>query len=955
MYSVSADYLTALASPVARFKLSGTVGSTSFTEDNIVQGTFSINNNVSEGYEIKLGSVYIGQLKATFTGLNIARGGWLGKKITVSEGLQLADETYEYVPLGIFTIAEANHTLEGVEVIAYDNMTLLDKRFGGGQTNGKAYALLSMACSECNLSLGMTQVQVEALTNGNTTLYLYDANDIETWRDFVSWVAQTLVCVATIARDGKLVLRKYSTTSAKTIDESHRFTGCSFSDYAVKYTGCYVTVQEEGLSRYKAASPDDGLTINLGANPFMQLSGGDLLQQAVITDFASVSLVPFNAKMIGGAIYDLCDCLTFSGGIANGAVVGVMSYTYSYNRGYSIEGYGKNPDLANARSKTDKDITGLIGEVDADKPRIFAYTNADAITIADGAEETVAYIHIVAKKNARLVLQLECNHTAETTETEGVSSYTNTDLNITGKIYVNNVQESFSPVEVEQDGVQGFFITHSFTVDEGGTEVQVDLSCAGGNISVAVGDIQAYVIGMGLSEFAMTDLVLGHLPTNLFQYGKVNYYGMVINGVFNDSSVIDKTDDCTVTPVEGTSIAGDAETVHFEAECEGFEVEFDAPVNPLFNVHGQLYGNIGSNPNNMPDYMEKTSDNIFAVWNRSGTDNGYKYANVGYTNIIIDADGVPTYQTIDSYWRVFFDQYNSADTLVDLLHDGHKYYADARIMPIERIEWFDLDDRTSGTITLTIHDPGTFSNPVTSIRCYRVNAYEASKAYLLDGYIVYPHLRVNGANGEKAVGYVEAGQSDLYLLKHDELDTAGTWFGNDVRARNDNGDLVIERAHFNTLSLITYTTICTIEGKGGTIYSGTDVVGDTDLIRIVLDNDLVVVNTTTGAYLVFSSSDDGYKYIQNRTFYDSALECYITMARDTTAQYTYRSHQMFFSYDLVTWFGGGYLAPVGYTDSFDLNTSTFMVKDGDVYVGAVSALQNGVVAFSLDVLVDIGA
>ena len=955
MYSVSADYLTALSAPVKKFRLTGSVGSYSFTQANIIENTFSIVNRVSEGSEVKLGSVYIGQLKATFTGLNIARGAWLGKVITVSEGLQLADESYEDVPLGIYTIAEANHTQEGVEVVAYDNMNKLDKMFSIGQTNGSPYALLSMACSACSLTLGMTENQIRALTNGTATLYLYDSNDIETYRDFVSWIAQTLCAVATISRDGKLVLRQYSTTSAATIDENHRFMGCSFSDYAVKYTGCYVNVLEDNLTRYAYSTPDDGLTINLGSNPFMQLTGGELLQQNLINAFATVSLVPFSATMLGGAIYDLCDCLTFSGGIANGAVVGIMSYAYSYNRGYKIEGYGKNPDLANARSKTDKDITGLIGEIDTDKPRIFAYTNADAITIADGGEQTVAYIHVVAKRGTRLALQLECNHTAVTTETEDASSYTNTDLLITSKIYVNNVQESFEPVETEQDGKQGLFVTHSFTVDEGGTEIQIDLACAGGNISVAVGDIQAYVIGMGLTDFVMTDLELGHLPTNLFNYGKVNYYGLVINGVFNDSSVVDKTDDCTITPVEGTAIAGDAQTVSFTATLEDFEVSFDAPVNPLFNVHGQLYGSIGSNPNNMPDYMEKTTNDIFAVWPRNGIDNGYKYAHVGYDNIVLDSDGIPTHQTIESYWRVFFDQYNSADNLVDLLHDGHKYYADARITPIEKIEWFDLDDQTSGTITLTIHDPGTFTNPVTSVRCYRVNAYEASRAYLLDGYIVYPHLRVNGPYGEKAVGYVEAGQSDLYLLKHDELDTDGTWFGNDVRVRNDNGDLVVERAHFNPLTLITYTTICTVEGKGGTIYSGTDVVGDTDLIRIVLANELVVVNTTTGAYLVFSSSDDGYKYIQNRTFYDSGFECYITMARDTEAQYTYRSHQMFFSYDLVTWYGGGYLAPVGYTDSFDLNTSTFMVKDGDVYVGAVSALQNGVVAFSLDVLVDIGA
>ena len=955
MYSVSQDYLDALDAPVQIYRITGTVGSTPFTKANIVQGKFKITNKVSEGSEVKIGSVYIGELRATFTGLGIARGAWLGKVITVSEGLLVAEDTYEDVPLGVFTIAEAKHTLEGVEVVAYDAMANFDKRFSIDQTNGKAFSLLSYACTKCGVTLKNTQAQIEALPNGNTTLYLAPENDIETFRDFVSWIAQTMASVATIGREGKLEIRQYSTTSDMSVDEQHRFSGCSFSDFAVKYTGCSVVRTEEGMTRYASVTPDDGLIYNLGSNPFFQGIDYSTLQQALINSFSTISLVPFSAQMLGGAIFDLCDCLTFTGGVAAGAVVGVMGYSYTYNGGYKVEGYGSNPDLANARSKVDKDISGLISQTDLDKPRIFAFTNAEAITIGDGQTKTVAYLHVVAKKKTRFVLQVEVNHTAETTETETSTAYGCTDLNITGKIYINNVLQDFSPVEVEQDGIQGYFITFTEEVPQEGTEVRVDLTCSGGNISVAIGDVEAYLMGPGFDDFKIESITVVSVPSNLFQYGTVNYYGLEVDGVFNDGSQTDITSGCTVTPSEGTAISGDAESVHFTVTYDDFTEEFDAPVNPLFKVHGQLYGSIGSNPNNMPDYMEKTTNDIFAVWPRNGIDNGYKYAHVGYDNIVLDSDGIPTHQTIESYWRVFFDQYNSADNLVDLLHDGHKYYADARIMPIEKIEWFDLSDRTSGTITLTIHDPGTFTNPVTSVRCYRVNAYEASRAYLLDGYIVYPHLRVNGAYGEKAVGYVEAGQSDLYLLKHDELDTLGTWFGNDVRARNDNGDLVIERAHFNPLTLITYTTICTVEGKGGTIYSGTDVVGDTDLIRIVLDNDLVVVNTTTGAYLVFSSSDEGYKYIQNRTFYDSELECYITMARDTTAQYTYRSHQMFFSYDLVTWFGGGYLAPVGYTDSFDLNSSTFMVKDGDVYVGAVSALQDGVKAFSLDILADIGA
>ena len=91
MYSVSQDYLDALDLPVRTYKLAGTIGGVSFDESNVL--SIEISNQVSEGSEIKLGSVYIGELTASFYGVTgIARGSWVGKTIVLSEGLMLADK-----------------------------------------------------------------------------------------------------------------------------------------------------------------------------------------------------------------------------------------------------------------------------------------------------------------------------------------------------------------------------------------------------------------------------------------------------------------------------------------------------------------------------------------------------------------------------------------------------------------------------------------------------------------------------------------------------------------------------------------------------------------------------------------------------------------------------------------------------------------------------------------------
>jgi hypothetical protein len=946
MYSVSADYLTALSAPVKKFRLTGSVGSVSFTQANIIENTFSIVNRVSEGSEVKLGSVYIGQLKATFTGLNIARGAWLGKVITVSEGLQLADESFEDVPLGIYTIAEANHTQEGVEVVAYDNMNKLDKRFGVGQTNGSPYALLSMACTACSLTLGMTENQIRALTNGTATLYLYDANDIETYRDFVSWIAQTLCAVATISRDGKLVLRQYSITSAATIDENHRFMGCSFSDYAVKYTGCYVTIQEEGLARYAGASPDDGLTVSLGANPFMQLTGGELLQQNLINAFATVSLVPFSATMLGGAIYDLCDCLTFSGGIANGAVVGIMSYAYSYNRGYKIEGYGKNPDLANARSKTDKDITGLIGEIDTDKPRIFAYTNADAITIADGGEQTVAYIHVVAKKGTRLALQLECNHTAVTTETETATAYTNTDLLITSKIYVNNVQESFSPVETEQDGKQGLFVTHSFTVDEGGTEIQIDLACAGGNISVAVGDIQAYVIGMGLTDFVMTDLELRHLPTNLFNYGTVNYYGLVINGVYNDSSTIDKTDDCTITPAEGVAIAGDAETVSFTATYEDFEVEFDAPVNSVFTFLRQNQGLVWASQ--YAGDIRDTSGGVLSTKSKVTQSQSAPYTKtytLSYQGIDFDADHRPTYSSRQGSWSSVYEVSTSAR--VGITEFGTKELVFCSLYDLADVKYFDYDTLSGGSMPIVIHDDPDYSGSRTVTKAW---IGDSGYIYELDGFLIFERFRLFASDSGSshsgwAYGIVTNGTLDIYFKQNSDA-----YFSNNGVIKGDkgfkyvNGTVDVYQLAFDTTNLFTATKVTTLSGTGLTALSVVYLVDGTSDLFVLTD--YTHYCTADGAdnwsVSVIPSYNSKIRYISDK-------DVFVYFDSDDTLTYHARIPLLYFSHDLVTWYRNGTLLPVGQLVALDGSYSSNLLENDGYIVGTCFNWYYDQVGFSVSI------
>lgn len=386
MYGVSDAYKTAMHQAVQKFRLTGTVGTTDFTDENILAGSFSITNQCCGNNEVQIGQVYVGELDATFLNLPLTRYSLKRMKITTSFGLMLEDGSYEDVPLGVFNISEASWTMSGLVVKAYDNMSLLDKKCNTRQTTGTAYEMALLATEACGLTLGTTEAEFRTFANGTETFSLYAESDIETWRDFISWVAQTVGCNAMAGRDGSIIFRSYGQTVVDTLDEEHRFEGASFSDFETKYTGLSCVNLADQTTKYYHVENDDALVYNLGTNPLMQYGVDetkDALRTNVLTALQQIDYVPFKVTLIGNPAYDLMDVFSFSGGIADKNKLFCMTkYNFKYNGGYEMEGVGENPALASAKSKTDKNISGLLAQVEQGKLGITTFTNASAYAIA---------------------------------------------------------------------------------------------------------------------------------------------------------------------------------------------------------------------------------------------------------------------------------------------------------------------------------------------------------------------------------------------------------------------------------------------------------------------------------------------------------------------------------------------------------------------------------------------
>lgn len=493
MYQVSDAYLKQTKEKVQTFRLTGTVNKIAFTNHDILSGSFTITNQCSEQNDVKIGSVYIGELKCTFKP-DLQVPDWTNAQIIVSEGLLIGGTAWEDVPLGVYTVSEANDTEYGVDITAYDNMARFNRSCTVDITIGTPYELLTLACTTCEVELGLTQADVDALPNGTESLSLYTENDIETWQDFVFWVAQATGTIATMDREGKLVLRSYTQNVVDTLTNHERFTGSKFSKFETRYSGLSCVNMENNTTSYYGSDPDNYLTYNLGSNPFLQYgvdSYKEQIRRAVLDALLKIDYVPFETSCLCGVMYDLGDIIRCTDGIAPGKLGCVMMYDYTFNGGYKITGFGSDPALSSAKSKTDKNLEGLRNNVSTNEILFFNYENASAIQIGDGESKAIIDIRFTSSVSIGVLFQAEILLEATATEADviGTIEYTLNEVTIIG----------YNPTETWKNGKHILSLMYMLMIDANSiNRWLVKLSIAGGSIAIAQGAVRAVIYGQGL-------------------------------------------------------------------------------------------------------------------------------------------------------------------------------------------------------------------------------------------------------------------------------------------------------------------------------------------------------------------------------------------------------------------------------------------------------------------------
>lgn len=534
MYSVSNAYKTAMKKNTITRKLRGSINSISFTDANVLTGSVMITNKISDGTEVRIGSVNIGELTITFLDCDFVND-WQGAVITTEEGLRLANGTYEYIPMGVFNVSKAEKSESGIAITAYDNMAKFDKRYAISTTQGKAYAFLRYICQSCGVTLGMTELEVQALPNGNTLLALWSENDIETYRDLLSWVAQTLACYATIDRNGKLVLRPYTSVVTDTLDEYHRYRGDVYSTFETRYSGVSVVDIKTQATMYIGVEPDNYLTYNLGQNPLIQYgtkSTKEGMLTNIINSMQNIQYTPFNVMLPCGGAYDLGDVIEFENGYGD-CTCCITNYTWNFygSDNYQAQGEGKNPALANARSKTDKDVSGILSRVSANEFQYYTFRNLESINIGNNEDKEIINIRFASLVSTIVIMEAEILLDIDT----AVSGITYDDAVGQVTYYINNeLVTDYKPIETWVDGNHILHLMYLLNIGEAElTKFIAKLKMTGGSATIPPLGVQAVIHGQGLAVVEGWDGYIDVEDT----VGVIDFSGIVV-----ENNIIDEVE-----------------------------------------------------------------------------------------------------------------------------------------------------------------------------------------------------------------------------------------------------------------------------------------------------------------------------------------------------------------------------------------------------------------------------
>ena len=522
MYSVPDDYQTAIRAPTRTDGLAGRLtladgGVIPLDDSAVLAGSVCVDNQCVSGQELAFGGVYMGQASLQLR-TELSSAAFYDAALEIDYKLRLPDGSWYTLPVGRYTVAEAERSAAVVSLTAYDHMLKLEQNLSGSVIQGDAYAMLAQIAEACGVELGQTEAEIKALSANAELLRQLDAGyHVSTWRDCAGAVAQLLAGFATFDRLGRLVVRQFGGAPCATLGENAR-TNAKISDFSCHYAA--LTIETDDDSYTAGTEGDSGLTMTIADMPLAE-SGLPSTKQgicdALFARLQNMDYTPMTVTLPGDPALELGDRLTVP--TKDGAPQTLVTHLVWKFRGtQTLKGVGKNPYLTGT-TRTDTRLRSLQKQTAANKVIYYSFSNgSDLVVRGDGAEISAANLTFVTTQNTSAMFLAQLLLTAEP-ETETVElPVTSTDetlptdaaaalerdvaLTLTVRYYMDDsLIGTYVPTQRLVRGSHALALFYPFPDLQGAASHRwsVRLLCTGGVVRIGKGQLRATITGQGMA------------------------------------------------------------------------------------------------------------------------------------------------------------------------------------------------------------------------------------------------------------------------------------------------------------------------------------------------------------------------------------------------------------------------------------------------------------------------
>lgn len=379
-------------------------------EGGIIQGGLIIDRYSSSGQKVEVGSAIAAELTlrlANYSGIYddvIFDGGEMFVEVGTKDWSD-PDAVVTYIPLGYFDIDSQPRRLSSINISALDRMARFDKKIGTITLPKTVSELVTIACTDCNVTLvasGLTGLP-------NTSYSVTELPEGFTYRQIIQQCAFLMGSCAYMDYDGKLNFGWY-TTAAYTITPDHRMI-----DSSDLFEGDIVV---DGI-KYQDADGNEYASHDVGVTPTYTLdySGCDIFAGNYQTCLDNIwnrikglTYRPFKCTVLSAPFLWPLDKISYQNADGSTYTVIVTNITYEGNGATALSGVGESTvqagwsnfsgltiaeklAIAEAQKQTETKITTYYGTCDTAANQSTKVVTCPGFSLITGATIKVAFTY----------------------------------------------------------------------------------------------------------------------------------------------------------------------------------------------------------------------------------------------------------------------------------------------------------------------------------------------------------------------------------------------------------------------------------------------------------------------------------------------------------------------------------------------------------------------------------